>query len=98
MIPEVSTQTVRDEKNNEGVFLLDVRQPEEYEEYGLTEATLIPLGLLPVRVQELEDHKSKKIYVICRSGGRSAQATGFLKQHGYDAYNMVGGMMAYSQM
>lgn len=98
MIPEVSVQTVEAEKNNDGVFLLDVRQPDEYEAQRIDEATLIPLGLLPARVQELEQHKDKKIYVICRSGGRSAQATGFLQQHGYNAYNMVGGMIAYSEL
>ena len=39
--------------------------------------------------------KETSVQEVCRSGGRSGQATEFLTYHGYDATNMVGGMLAW---
>lgn len=53
----------------------------------------IPLGLLEFRMHELNNNTP--YIIVCRSGGRSGQATAFLESHGYDVTNMSGGMLAW---
>lgn len=75
------------------IFILDVREPFEYRQGHIPGARLIPLGQLPARLKEIP--QDKEIVVVCRSGNRSGQATGFLKRQGYNASNLVGGMLAW---
>ncbi len=77
------------------INLIDVRNPEEYEEDNI-EAELIPLGDLPDRITELEDRKGQDIYIHCRSGARSERAKQYLIANGFDnVHNVLGGIMAY---
>ncbi len=79
--------------NKEEFVFIDVREPHEYAEFNLN-AKLIPLSTLPLRLDELKDHKNEEIVVHCRSGGRSGQAKAFLKQAGYtNVRNLLGGVM-----
>ncbi len=74
---------------------LDVREEWEYEEDNLG-AKNIPLGDLPNRLDELEDHKDSEIIVHCRSGARSGNAKRFLETKGFSQVrNVIGGIMAY---
>jgi rhodanese-related sulfurtransferase len=75
------------EKNPDTVELIDVRGTGEYAEVHIPEAKNIPLHLLPLRLSELD--KKKKIIFICRSGGRSGQATLFVESENIIAYNLV---------
>lgn len=77
-----------------GAVLLDVRNPDEWIVGHAPTATLIPLGDLQARHTELPT--DQRIVVICRSGGRSAQATQALVGAGYDAVNLAGGMKAWA--
>lgn len=83
--------------NKEDMFLLDVRTEAEFNgSLGHIEgATLIPVGELKSRIDELEKYKDKEILVICRSGNRSRMATNILKEDGFNAINIAGGMLAY---
>jgi rhodanese-related sulfurtransferase len=56
--------------SKQGALLLDVREPAEYAELHAPDAKLIPLGDLPVRLNELTSYKDKPIVVMCRSGRR----------------------------
>lgn len=77
------------------VYLLDVRQPEEFNEGHIKGATLMPLGTLSNTYTTLP--KSGKLVVYCRSGRRSAQAVQFLLQHGYsNAVSLSGGYTAWT--
>jgi rhodanese-related sulfurtransferase len=78
-----------------GGVLLDVREPEEWEAGHAPGALHLPLGLLPDRMAELE--RSAPIVVICRSGARSALATEWLTEAGFDATNLVGGMQEWAE-
>lgn len=78
------------------VFLLDVREPDENEEFALPHSTLIPLGQLPRRLAEVP--KDRPIVVYCAVGGRSARATDFLRMHGYQAVNLRGGVRAWHML
>src|ERR1700759_3908339 len=75
-------------------FLLDVREPHEYQICNLG-GHLIPLNDLPKRVNELDS--SREIVVHCKMGGRSAKAVAFLQQAGFSkVHNLAGGITAWS--
>lgn len=79
-----------------GSFLLDVREPSEWEAGHIEGAVLIPLGQLASRMSEVPDDKT--VLVICRSGNRSAQARDLLRNAGYTQVTSVdGGMNAWIQ-
>lgn len=80
-------------RHGEGGYVLDVRQPDEYEAGHVPGATLIPLDQLGARIDEVP--KDVELNVICKSGGRSATAVDALTQAGYRAVNVAGGTMAW---
>ncbi|MEX2300809.1 MAG: molybdopterin-synthase adenylyltransferase MoeB [Bryobacterales bacterium] len=81
--------------NKEEVFILDVREPHEYDICRLEGSTLIPLGELPKRVNEL--NSADDIVVHCRSGVRSGKAVDFLRKAGFrKVKNLTGGILAWS--
>ncbi|HEU0292142.1 MAG TPA: rhodanese-like domain-containing protein [Anaerolineales bacterium] len=72
-------------------FILDVRQPEEWNEAHIPESTLIPLDQLPNRINELP--KDQGIVIVCRSGNRSAQGRDILLESGFtNVTSMAGGL------
>jgi molybdopterin/thiamine biosynthesis adenylyltransferase/rhodanese-related sulfurtransferase len=76
-------------------FLLDVREPHEYQICNLG-GHLIPLNDLPKRVNELDS--SREIVVHCKMGGRSAKAVDFLRQSGFTKVkNLTGGINAWAE-
>jgi len=74
----------------DGTFVLDVRTPEEWNEFHAPNTTLIPLDELASRVNELP--KDQPIVVVCRSGNRSQAGRDILLQAGYNATSMNGGL------
>ncbi|MCS6834923.1 MAG: rhodanese-like domain-containing protein [Anaerolineae bacterium] len=74
-------------------FLLDVRQPDEYQGGHISGAKLIPLDELSARLDELP--KDRTIVCVCRSGARSSAAARQLVSAGYKALNLSGGMMSW---
>ena len=75
--------------------LVDVRQPGEIVQGSITGAVNIPLGELADRLGELDP--ARRTVLLCRSGGRSAQAAAFLTSVGFiDVVNLDGGMLAYT--
>ena len=84
-VPTVSADEVP-----EGAAVLDVREPDEWVAGHLDGATHIPMGEVPVPLDDLPE--GDPLYVVCRSGGRSAQVAAWLNQNGFDAVNVGGGM------
>lgn len=79
------------QKREEGAFVLDVREPEEWEAGHIDNATLIPLGELQSRLAEIP--KDREVVVVCRSGNRSATARDLLLDAGFSSVaSMAGGM------
>src|SRR2546425_13285412 len=70
-------------------FLLDVREPWEYQEGHVPGAQLIPLGELELRVNEVP--RDRPILAICHSGQRSLAAAGYLQHPGYTAVSNADG-------
>jgi len=74
-----------------GAFILDVRQPEEWDAVHIPDATLIPLGELASRVSEVP--QDQQVVVVCRSGNRSAEGRDILLGAGFPSVtSMAGGM------
>jgi sulfur-carrier protein adenylyltransferase/sulfurtransferase len=78
----------------ESPFILDVREPNEYQINRIPDSTLIPLGELPRRYQELP--RDREIVAHCKMGGRSAKAMDFLKTVGFtNVKNLKGGILEW---
>jgi rhodanese-related sulfurtransferase len=76
-------------------LVLDVREAWEIARAAYPMPVLhIPLGTLPARLGEIP--KDQTVICACHSGGRSAQAARFLRQKGFDAVNLDGGIHAWS--
>lgn len=89
MVPETEPRAVPAD-----AYLLDVREDEEWRAGHAPNAVHIPLGSLPARVDEVPT--DRPVYVICRLGGRSAQATAWLNRMGRQAVNVGGGMQDWA--
>ncbi|MFN2644634.1 MAG: rhodanese-like domain-containing protein [Burkholderiales bacterium] len=77
-------------------FLLDVREPWEFEKARIAGAELVPMRELPGRLHEI--NATKPIVAICHHGGRSFQVAMFLEKNGYnDVHNLAGGVDAWSR-
>jgi len=82
--------------NKDDLFILDVREPQEYQICNLN-GYLIPLRDLPKRINELDT--AKEIVVHCKVGGRSRQAVEFMKQSGFrKVKNLVGGIDEWAEV
>jgi rhodanese-related sulfurtransferase len=75
--------------------LLDVREDDEWQAGHIDGAQHIPLGELGARVGELPS--GRRIVAVCRSGARSGAAVRGLRQMGYDAENLDGGVTAWTR-
>ena len=77
------------------VFILDVRNPEEYEICRIPGSVLLPLPALPQRFRELD--AGRETVVHCKSGMRSQKAIAFLRQQGFTKLkNLKGGVLAWA--
>ncbi|KHL03617.1 rhodanese-like domain-containing protein [Sinomonas humi] len=70
--------------------IVDVREADEYAEARVPGAKNVPLSRLAESTGDLPPHRP--VYVMCASGGRSAQAAAFLAAQGFDAVNVLGGI------
>ncbi len=86
---------VRDFRSTEGAVLLDVRTPEEYAEGHIEGSINLPLQSIEQAERVIKDSDTP-LFVHCRSGGRSAEATSVLKRMGYTNVEDIGGIMSYS--
>ncbi|WP_309081735.1 rhodanese-like domain-containing protein [Zhihengliuella sp.] len=86
-------ETVRPTEIPEGAKVLDVREDYEWEAGHAAGAVHIPMNEVPERLDELDPDEDT--YVICRTGGRSAQVAQYLTVNGYTAFNVAGGSGAW---
>lgn len=98
---EITVQQLKEKiDNNEEVFVLDVREPfEQYQsKLDYENSTLIPLGDLSSRLNEIESNKEREVVCLCRSGGRSAKACEMLEKEGFEnVKNLKGGINQWAR-
>ncbi len=94
--PDVPAITVTDLTDDllRDVYVLDVREDDEWACGHIDGAQHIPLGQLPGRLDEVPD--GKKVVCVCAVGGRSGRAAHFLNAAGKDAVNLDGGMYQWA--
>jgi rhodanese-related sulfurtransferase len=76
----------------EGVTIVDVREDDEWAAGHIEGATHLPLSELTARLGDVPDGR---LLVVCKVGGRSAQACMYLGQQGHDVVNLAGGMLEW---
>lgn len=91
-IPSVPVDGVPDPLPD-GVSVLDVREDIEWIHGHIDGAVHIPLSQLTTRIGDLPEGQ---LLVVCKIGGRSAQATMYLAAQGYEAVNLDGGMIDWA--
>lgn len=80
----------------QGAFVLDVREVEEWDAFHIPDTTLIPLGQLAARTGELP--RDRRIVVVCRTGNRSQEGRAILLAAGFsDVTSMAGGVTSWSR-
>ena len=89
-VPEVSVAELPPD-----AAMLDVRESDEWAAGRAPGATHLPMSELTGRMGELPDNDP--LYVVCRSGGRSARVVAYLAGQGYPAVNVAGGMQAWAR-
>jgi rhodanese-related sulfurtransferase len=99
-IDVVSMEEFQSKILDSNTVVLDVRTEEEF--HGplghIKGAILIPIDELSSRVNELNELKSKDIYVVCRSGNRSNFGKDILRENNFNAINVDGGMLAWKPL
>jgi molybdopterin/thiamine biosynthesis adenylyltransferase/rhodanese-related sulfurtransferase len=92
----ISAQELKKMLEGDDIFLVDVREPNEYEIVSIPGATLIPKGefLSGAALERLP--QDKKVVLHCKSGARSAEALAIVKDAGFsDAVHLGGGVLAW---
>jgi rhodanese-related sulfurtransferase len=96
IVPEITpTEFVTRRDSGEDLTLLDVREEWELGVASVPNIKHIPMGQVADRLNELDAQKT--VVVLCRSGRRSLEVAKFLKQNGFDAINLAGGILAWSR-
>lgn len=84
--------------NKSGIVILDVRTPAEWKEGVLEGAVLLNFYSDAFKEELTKIDPDKKVYIYCRSGGRSAKAAQILSENGYsEVYNLLGGIGAWNE-
>lgn len=92
---EMTSRELMARKSSEQApVVLDVREPYEYAQGHIEGSRHIPMGSIPLRMHELP--KDREIVVVCRSGSRSGVITHLLRGAGYEARNLVGGLLGWN--
>lgn len=83
------------ENDRERLFLLDVREPDEFKQWSIEGSTNIPLGSLSKGKSLASIPKNKTIVTICPHGNRSTVGKYLLERYGYNARSLEGGLKAW---
>ena len=93
-MPQITPQEAKTKASNENFLIIDVREDREVNYTNLSIVSVpfthIKMGEIVRRINELP--KDKQLGILCHSGSRSGQVTRYLRQQGFDAVNIQGGI------
>jgi rhodanese-related sulfurtransferase len=89
--PDYNPQQVKELLEQGAIELIDVREPTEWEAGRIAGARHLPLGEISAQAETIS--REREVVFYCRSGARSAMATEVFSQAGWDAHNLVGGLL-----
>ncbi|MDA8196050.1 MAG: rhodanese-like domain-containing protein [Actinomycetota bacterium] len=92
-IPEINPLQAYEAISN-GTPIVDVREADEFDAGHIADAISLPLSTISESYREMS--LPETLIINCRSGARSARATEFLRSIGYNAYNLTGGVIAWT--
>ncbi|MDQ3852754.1 MAG: rhodanese-like domain-containing protein [Thermoproteota archaeon] len=92
--PNDLKQALDQGKLNREVFLVDVREPEEFNDWSIEGSENIPLSQVPYSLDRIP--KDKKVVTICPAGNRSGMVTLMLQRLGYNSKTLEDGLIAWS--
>lgn len=106
-VNEVTTEQLQ-QALRDGARVIDVREPAEFTQGHIREAVNMPRGVLEMQLNQhpdvagyddaLQRIADKPLYLICKTGGRSALAAESLERMGFDkVYSVAGGMSAWAE-
>lgn len=90
-------QAIEAMNQDNSIVLVDVRTPQEYAEGYVEGAINIPLDTIENNFERLIPNKETRLFIICRSGNRSAEASLILKKLGYTNITDIGGIINWPQ-
>jgi rhodanese-related sulfurtransferase len=93
VVPEIELEQFAVARAGDGALVVDVREPEEFRGGHVPHARPLPMAELPWRIAELPT--DRPVYVVCRSGRRSARAAAWLRSRRVEAYSVRGGTAAW---
>lgn len=96
---DITAEELKERINSgEKLNLIDVREQWEFDEFNMG-GTLIPLGDLQGKIDDLEEMKEQEVIIHCKAGARSAAAQAFMRQNGFtNVRNLIGGALAYQAL
>ena len=94
-VPEIDVHEAK-RRVEGGAAFLDVREADEHAQSRIPAAGLLPLSEFAARYED-EVPRDREVVVHCRSGARSGRAVAFLRERGYDAVNVGGGILAWER-
>ena len=94
--PSVTTGEAVRMINQEDAVVVDIRDKKEFATGHLVDAVNIPYGSLAERMGELDPHKSRPLILVCKSGQTVGMAGKMLREKGFNALRMSGGMMEWT--
>ncbi|WP_353856716.1 rhodanese-like domain-containing protein [Bacillus sp. Bos-x628] len=94
-VKEISIEDLKQKlEQGETIQLIDVREDEEVAEGMIPEAVHIRMGDIPKKLDAFD--QNQEYFIICRSGKRSENVCYYLEDQGYQATNVVGGMLLWT--
>ena len=102
MLESITVQEFHDKMQTNDVFLLDVRATAAYDEWKISGKNIVSVNIQTSKLKEfgpetyLELPKDREIIVTCAKGNASREAAQLLREHGYQAIDLLGGMQAWS--
>lgn len=90
--PAMATQLI----NKDQAIVLDIRDKKDFASGHLAQAINIPYANLATRLDELNNHKNRPIILVCKTGQTVSIAAKMLREKGFHAVRMSGGMLEWS--